>query len=76
VGADSPELALFEQLQPVLELSEPQYERVVLLPRHEPELAREALAGLLRQVAKLLDAGAKLHAELLDKLAEREGLVI
>jgi hypothetical protein len=69
-------LALLEQLQPVLELREPQREGVVFLPRHEPELSREALAGLLRQVAEPFDPGTELNAELLDQLPERERLVV
>ncbi len=56
----------------MLELGEAQLQRRVLLPRHEPELAREALTGLLRQVAELLDAGAQLRSELVDELPERE----
>ncbi len=67
------ELAPLEELQAVLELREPERELVVLLPGHEPELARDALAGLLRQVAELLDAGAQLRRQLVDELPEREG---
>ena len=57
----------------MLELREPKRELVVLLPGDEPELARDTLAGLLRQVAELLDAGAQLRAELVDELPERRG---
>ena len=58
-----------------LELRETQRQRVELLPRHEPELACEALARLLRQVAELLDAGAQLNAELFDELPEGEAAI-
>ena len=54
----------------MLELGEPERKRVVLLPRHEPELARETLTGLLRQVAELLDPSAQLRAELVGELPQ------
>jgi hypothetical protein len=58
----------------VLELGEAERELVVFLSRHEPELAREALTRLLRQIAELLDARAQLRRQLVDELPEREGI--
>jgi hypothetical protein len=59
-------LGPLEQLQAVLELGESERECVVLLPRHEPELARQTLTRFLRQVAELLDARTQLRSELVD----------
>ena len=51
----------------MLELRQPELERVELLARHEPELAGEEVAGLVRHLAELLDAAAQLRAELLER---------
>ena len=53
----------------MLELGQPELQRVELLTRREPELAGEQIAGLLRQLPELLDAGAQLRSELLEQLA-------
>ena len=45
----APARRVFEQLEPVLELGEPELERLELLTVDEPELARDPLAGLVRQ---------------------------
>ena len=65
-----------EQLQAMLELREAELDRLELLAAREPELVREPFAGLVRQLAELLDAVAELRAELLDELTERKGAVI
>ena len=71
-----PALALFEQFQPVLELGEPELERLELLAPGEPELAGEPLAGLLRQVAEPLDAVPQLRPSSSRSCAERKAQLI
>src|SRR6187200_542657 len=60
----------------LLEQGEAKLDRLEVLAPDEPELARDALPGLLRQVGQLVDAGAKLRRQLVDELAEREDLII
>ena len=59
----------------MLDLGEPELQRVPLGSGHEPELARHPLAGLLRQISQALSARAQLHPQLVHELTERERAV-
>src|SRR5688500_12758018 len=59
----------------MLDLREPQLERVPLLARHEAELAGKPIARLLREIAEPLDARPQLGAQLLHELTKDEAAV-
>ena len=67
---------LLEQLEPMLELGQPKLDGLELLAADEAELARDPLAGLLRQVGQLVDAEAQLRSQLVDELTEREDAAV